>query len=128
MLFPRPFSRALFGKGAHALFLVRGGKQHVKQAALVGDAAFQKKCLGKMGAVVREGRTVLFVSHNMAAIRGLCERVLLIAEGRLACEGSADQVVQEYLIVKANQWIESMLLQDGFFLSILPLVTPDSSQ
>ena len=69
----------------------------VDEVLAVGDTAFQKKCLGKMGDVVREGRTVLFVSHNMAAIRGLCERVLLIAEGRLTCEGSADHVVQEYL-------------------------------
>src|SRR3954453_7962826 len=54
----------------------------VDEVLAVGDASFQKKCLGKMGDVVKHGRTVLFVSHNMDAIAGLCSRVLLLEGGR----------------------------------------------
>jgi len=63
----------------------------------VGDAAFQAKCLGKMGQVARQGRTVLFVSHNMVAIQTFCHRGLLLEEGRIAALGEVDQVVHRYL-------------------------------
>ena len=63
----------------------------------VGDAAFQKKCLGKMQDVTREGRTVLFVSHNMAAIQGLCSKCYLLSRGRIIAEGSPTSVVERYL-------------------------------
>jgi lipopolysaccharide transport system ATP-binding protein len=63
----------------------------------VGDAGFQKKCLGKMGDVAKEGRTVLFVSHNMQAVRTLCQKGILLEEGRLSVEGPVHQVVEEYL-------------------------------
>src|SRR5581483_8501340 len=56
----------------------------VDEVLAVGDAEFQKKCLGKMGDVAKEGRTVLFVSHNMNAVEHLCQRVLLFQSGRLA--------------------------------------------
>jgi lipopolysaccharide transport system ATP-binding protein len=69
----------------------------VDEVLAVGDAAFQKKCLGKMGDVAREGRTVLFVSHNMLAIRGLTKRCLLLDEGRIRCEGDVNMVVEHYL-------------------------------
>src|SRR5215212_7238387 len=59
----------------------------VDEVLAVGDAEFQKKCLGKMQNVVREGRTVLFVSHNMAAIKGLCPRAIWFAGGRIAAIG-----------------------------------------
>ena len=55
----------------------------VDEVLAVGDAAFQKKCLGKMGEVAREGRTVLFVSHNFEAVRSLCSRCLLLKQGQL---------------------------------------------
>jgi lipopolysaccharide transport system ATP-binding protein len=55
----------------------------VDEVLAVGDAAFQKKCLGKMGAVAREGRTVLFVSHNMAAVASLCQHGLVLQRGQL---------------------------------------------
>ena len=63
----------------------------------VGDAAFQKKCLGKMQDVTRQGRTVMFVSHNMAAIQGLCSKCYLMSGGRLVAEGSPKVVVEQYL-------------------------------
>src|SRR5262249_50707048 len=56
----------------------------VDEVLAVGDAQFQKKCLGKMGDVVKDGRTVLFVSHNMDAVMGLCNQVLLVKGGRIS--------------------------------------------
>src|SRR2546425_8487018 len=59
----------------------------VDEVLAVGDAEFQKRCLGKMHAVVQEGRTILFVSHNMAAGKTLCRRALWIEAGRVAPAG-----------------------------------------
>ena len=69
----------------------------VDEVLAVGDAAFQKKCLGKMGDVAREGRTVLFVSHNMAAVEALCSRCLLIQGGRIEADGTPQAVIEHYL-------------------------------
>ncbi|MCX7013776.1 MAG: Wzt carbohydrate-binding domain-containing protein, partial [Candidatus Sumerlaeota bacterium] len=69
----------------------------VDEVLAVGDAQFQKKCLGEMGDVAREGRTVLFVSHNMAALASLCQRCLLLSGGRLASAGPTDTVTQTYI-------------------------------
>jgi lipopolysaccharide transport system ATP-binding protein len=63
----------------------------------VGDVGFQNKCVVKMGEVVRDGRTVLFVSHNMAVVQKLCTSAILIDGGRLAAEGPTDAVVGAYL-------------------------------
>ncbi len=69
----------------------------VDEVLAVGDAEFQKKCLGKMSDVAKVGRTVLFVSHAMSAINMLCQRAVLLEEGRLACSGEAGMVTQRYL-------------------------------
>lgn len=69
----------------------------IDEVLAVGDAAFQKKCLGKMGEVAKGGRTVLFVSHHMGAIRNLCREVVWLDEGRLISHGPAPAVVDEYL-------------------------------
>ncbi|HEU0252016.1 MAG TPA: ABC transporter ATP-binding protein, partial [Pyrinomonadaceae bacterium] len=69
----------------------------VDEVLAVGDAAFQKKCLGKMGAVAREGRTVLFVSHNMVAVRSLCGRALWLDKGEIVAAGETAPVVLDYL-------------------------------
>jgi lipopolysaccharide transport system ATP-binding protein len=69
----------------------------VDEVLAVGDAAFQKKCLGKMGDVAKEGRTVLFVSHNMSSITRLCQRTILLDEGNILCDGPSHQVVSVYL-------------------------------
>jgi lipopolysaccharide transport system ATP-binding protein len=69
----------------------------VDEVLAVGDAAFQKKCLGKMGAVTQAGRTVLFVSHNTLAIEALCQRALRLEGGRLADIGPARDVVSGYM-------------------------------
>jgi lipopolysaccharide transport system ATP-binding protein len=68
----------------------------VDEVLAVGDAAFQKKCLGKMGDVAKEGRTVLFVSHNMAAVRALCSRAVLLQSGRRIHDGSPTTVISQY--------------------------------
>jgi lipopolysaccharide transport system ATP-binding protein len=69
----------------------------VDEVLAVGDAEFQKKCLGKMRDVTRQGRTVMFVSHNMAAIKSLCSHAVLLEQGRIARAGQTDQVVDRYL-------------------------------
>src|SRR5262249_25877816 len=69
----------------------------VDEVLAVGDAQFQEKCLGKMRAVAGEGRTVLFASHNMQAIRQLCSRGLVLERGKVAIGGSVDRCVAEYL-------------------------------
>ena len=74
----------------------------VDEVLAVGDAEFQQKCLGKMGTVAREGRTVLFVSHDMNAIRRLCPRVLLLDAGRVVADGNTLELVQKYLASNAS--------------------------
>jgi lipopolysaccharide transport system ATP-binding protein len=69
----------------------------VDEVLAVGDAQFQKKCLGKMEDVGREGRTILFVSHNMAAIRTLCSRALLLRNGQLLLDSDTEAAVSNYL-------------------------------
>jgi lipopolysaccharide transport system ATP-binding protein len=69
----------------------------VDEVLAVGDNAFQRKCLGRMDEVRRRGRTVLFVSHNMAAIQQLCSRVLLLKDGVLIADGPPQSVVETYL-------------------------------
>jgi len=75
----------------------------VDEVLAVGDADFQKKSLGKMSAVAGEGRTVLFVSHNMQAISTLTERTLVLDAGRCVADGPTDQMVTRYLEVGASR-------------------------
>jgi lipopolysaccharide transport system ATP-binding protein len=74
----------------------------VDEVLAVGDAAFQKKCLGKMEGVAREGRTVLFVSHRMEAIEALCQSALLLEAGSLVFAGTAHSTVEHYLRTAAK--------------------------
>jgi len=69
----------------------------VDEVLAVGDAAFQKKCLGRMGAVATSGRTVLFVSHNMGAVRSLCQRALVLDKGGVMFDGAAGDAVAAYM-------------------------------
>ncbi len=69
----------------------------VDEVLAVGDAEFQKKCLGKMGDVSKgEGRTVLFVSHNMAAVKSLCKKGLLLENGNLIYNSNIDDIISKY--------------------------------
>jgi len=70
----------------------------VDEVLAVGDMAFQKKCLGKMEGVSGEGRTVLFVSHNMAAIQGLCHRTIVLENGRTVFSGETFKAIEQYTI------------------------------
>ena len=69
----------------------------VDEVLAVGDAQFQKKCLGKMKEVGQEGRTMLFVSHNMGAVRNLCSRAIMLDRGRLVANAGVDAVIGQYL-------------------------------
>jgi len=69
----------------------------VDEVLAVGDASFQKKCMGKMEDVAHTGKTVIFVSHNMAAVRGLCDRSILIEAGRVEFDGEVEHGVRRYL-------------------------------
>ena len=69
----------------------------VDEVLAVGDAAFQQKCLGKMGEVSSGGRTVLFVSHQMNAVQSLCSRCLLLKQGKLTASGLPSEIINQYL-------------------------------
>ena len=85
----------------------------VDEVLAVGDAAFQKKCLGKMGDVAGEGRTVLFVSHNMGAIQTLCTSAIVMADGKIIYEGSSPKAVSFYYDSissdNAKGWVDAEL-------------------
>jgi lipopolysaccharide transport system ATP-binding protein len=81
----------------------------VDEVLAVGDASFQKKCLGKMGQVSREGRTILFVSHNAAAIKALCSKAILLTNGAVTASGRVSDVTALYSVGTAsagsiNEW------------------------
>lgn len=69
----------------------------VDEVLAVGDTAFQEKCLGKMSDVARSGRTVLFVSHNMAAVGGMCDRAVLLSGGQVRFDGGTREAISRYL-------------------------------
>lgn len=70
----------------------------IDEVLAVGDAEFQKKCLGKMGDVSKgEGKTILFVSHNMAAIKNLCNNVIILNQGKVSYNGNIDKGIRSYL-------------------------------
>ena len=69
----------------------------VDEVLAVGDAEFQKKCLGKMGDVASHGRTIIFVSHNMAAVQSLCKSAIYLKAGKVADMGRTDKVINNYL-------------------------------
>ncbi len=81
----------------------------IDEVLAVGDMAFQKRCLGKMRDVARRGRTVLFVSHNMAAVRGLCDRAMVLEGGGASHYDDVEQGVRAYLAAAAprtgQQWL-----------------------
>ncbi len=80
----------------------------VDEVLAVGDMAFQRKCLGRMKEVGRTGRTVLFVSHNMAAIESLCSRAILLEDGRVVRDGELQDIIGEY-----RRWTLDLQLSGG---------------
>lgn len=90
----------------------------VDEVLAVGDAAFQKKCLGKMEGVAKEGRTIFFVSHNMPAVTRLCARGILLEEGKLCRDGSSYEVVNAYLhselgTMSSREWLDPLKAPRG---------------
>ncbi len=79
----------------------------VDEVLAVGDAQFQRKSLGRMDEVSREGRTVLFVSHNISAISSLCNKAILLGSGRIAFSGDTERVVERYLSTDGDLVYES---------------------
>ena len=75
----------------------------VDEVLAVGDAAFQKKCLGKMGDVAKQGRTVLSVSHNLGAVRSLCTRGIVLSGGAMQFDGAVDEAIARYLSSAADR-------------------------
>jgi homopolymeric O-antigen transport system ATP-binding protein len=69
----------------------------VDEVLAVGDVAFQTKCLGKMREVATSGRTILFVTHNLSAVRRLCTRAILLQGGRVVADGLTDAIIEQYL-------------------------------
>jgi len=90
----------------------------VDEVLAVGDATFQDKCLGKMESIVQsEGRTIIFVSHNVGAIARLCTRCVLLHQGRLVADTSPDQAINAYLATR-----QSTTIDHGLDLTKTPVV------
>src|SRR5689334_14554643 len=87
------YVRLAFGVAAHLETEVL----LVDEVLAVGDAQFQKKCFDKMREIGTQGRTILFVSHNMSAVRSICEQALIIEKGRVVAQGEIDATVDRYL-------------------------------
>jgi lipopolysaccharide transport system ATP-binding protein len=89
----------------------------VDEVLAVGDAQFQKKCLGKMGSVAREGRTILFVSHSMAAVQLLCSRGIVLQAGELSYDGDVGKAIERYVqggpMRKQVQDLSTLTSRDG---------------
>jgi lipopolysaccharide transport system ATP-binding protein len=106
----------------------------VDEVLAVGDAAFQKKCLGKMSDVARRGRTIVFVSHNIAAVKALCSRAVLIKEGTIAKSGAVAEVVDDYLLgsapgVNAREWRDPATApgNENVRLSYMRIIPPEGN-
>lgn len=88
----------------------------IDEVLAVGDAKFQKKCIGKMGEVAGEGRTVLFVSHNLNAVKNLCGKVILLEAGNLVFEGDTHEGIAQYV---NEDRVETTTLDEEYLNSIM---------
>ncbi len=106
----------------------------VDEVLAVGDAEFQKKCLGKMGEVAHKGRAVLFVSHNIAAVLNLCSRGMLFEKGQLLFDANIKNVVERYLTdnqnIKSVYEFKTTLLekQNGFNFISVSILRPGTNK
>jgi lipopolysaccharide transport system ATP-binding protein len=80
----------------------------IDEVLAVGDASFQRKCLGKMDDITQQGRTLLFVSHNMAAVETLCNRAVLLSGGKIVDAGDTHRIIEAY----SKNWRQSIELSD----------------
>ena len=107
----------------------------VDEVLAVGDASFQKKCLGKMGQVSREGRTILFVSHNAAAIKALCSKAILLTNGAVTASGSVSDVTAQYSsgtmsTGTTNEWRDPATApgNENVRISYVRIIPPEGSE
>lgn len=84
----------------------------VDEVLAVGDTQFQKKCLGKMSEVSKQGRTVLFVSHNMGAISQMCDKCILLDHGEMIAASTTDSVIKKYLS-SGNKYLKNMKINSN---------------
>ena len=105
----------------------------VDEVLAVGDASFQKKCVGKMNQVSGEGRTILFVSHNMAAIKALCRRAILLDSGVIASSGAVTDVIEHYFLsiapqVSAREWRDPAVApgNENVRLAYIRIIPPEN--
>lgn len=104
----------------------------VDEVLAVGDAEFQKRCLGKMGEVAKQGRTVLFVSHNMSAVEQLCKRVVWLDRGRVAKDGSeVGRLCRDYLFGGENpsstQWVAPKASRGSIYFDLRRVAVEDGN-
>ena len=107
----------------------------IDEVLAVGDAEFQKKCLGKMEDISKKGRTILFVSHNMAAVQNICARCILIDEGTIMIDDDAETVIATYLNVFDEQVLKSFCnefslinIHDKVSLNSVRLIDPEGNE
>jgi lipopolysaccharide transport system ATP-binding protein len=101
----------------------------IDEVLAVGDAEFQAKCMGKMRDVANTGRTVLFVSHNLASVKTLCDKAILLRNGHVAKIGATDEVVAEYLSGEQGiQQVQHIQLEnEGFTLEKIAIRSADKT-
>src|SRR6185369_3961172 len=105
------YVRLAFGVAAHLETEVL----LVDEVLAVGDAQFQKKCFEKMRDIGVQGRTILFVSHNMSAVRSICRQALIIEKGRIVAQGEIDETVDRYLSqVNSTQDVDQAVETNSF--------------
>jgi len=91
----------------------------IDEVLAVGDADFQKKCLGKMESVASQGRTVLFVSHNMAAVEGLCSKALQLQDGAIKFVGNTEDTIRKYLsFSKSNEKTDLLEINNNKYIHL----------
>ena len=105
------YVRLAFGVAAHLETEVL----LVDEVLAVGDAQFQKKCFEKMRDIGIQGRTILFVSHNMSAVRSICKQALIIDKGRVVAQGEIDQTVDRYLAQISSSQSEDEIVETNTF-------------
>lgn len=102
-----PVKRYSSGMGVRLAFAVAAHLEPeillIDEVLAVGDSGFQRKCLGKMESVSKEGRTIIFVSHQMAAVSNLCNRAILLQDGQIKMMGDTESVVKRYLVNVGEQ-------------------------
>ena len=114
------YVRLAFGVAAHLETEVL----LVDEVLAVGDAQFQKKCFAKMQEIGTQGRTILFVSHNMAAVRSICEQALIIEKGRVVAQGEIDATIDRYLSeIHASQMLSETVETNTFSVTSVEIAS-----